>query len=112
MSGAGTVSSLTNDLSRAFSDVSTNVVLEGIAPGDYYVMAFIDANGNKRRDAWESWGYVCKVGTDASDKWTPVPTSVSSAKVDVQSRFLVIEDADVNQNWVPDCLRTWAPPPE
>ena len=104
LSGDGNVSTLVNDANKPFSVVSTNIVLDGIAPGNYYVMAFIDKNGNGRRDYWESWGYVNKITTDDADIYTPATFTVSSAKVDVPTGILVIEDTDVNQNWTPDCL--------
>ena len=102
--GGDSVSTLTNDLTKAFDVVSTNIVLDGIAPGTYYLMAFIDSNGNLKRDPWESWGYVNKIGTDATDKWTPAALKVKSTKAMPPTAFLVMEDTDINQNWTPDCL--------
>ena len=104
--GAGGVSALARDpaAGKEFTEVTTNVVIDGIAPGDYYVMAFIDANGNHKRDAWETWGYVNKIGTDAADLYTPVSLKVVSTKAGAPSAFLVMEDTDVNQNWTPDCI--------
>ena len=104
LAGEGTVSSLTNNPAKAFFDVATNVVIDGIAPGKYYVMAFIDKNGNGKRDYWESWGYVNKIDTRDKDIYTPVAFEVVSTKVATPSAILVMEDTDVNQNWIPDCL--------
>ena len=44
------------------SDVSVNAVIRGVPSGTYYVRAFLDTNGNFKKDAWESWGYGCYVG--------------------------------------------------
>ena len=121
LSGGGKVSVLTNDLTQAFTVVATSgvgvVTLDGIKPGAYYLMAFIDANGNSVRDPWETWGYANKVGTGARDLYTPVPVTVVSTKSAVLSAFIVMEDTDVNQNWTPDCVDTvdlegWKPSSE
>ncbi len=104
LAGDGKTTSLTNDLSRAFEEVSPNATFDGIAPGRYYVMAWIDVNTNGVRDAWESWGYVNKVATGASDLWTPVATEVVSTKAALPTALLVMEDTDANQNAIPDCL--------
>ena len=106
--GGDSVSTLTNDLTKAFDVVSTNIVLDGIAPGTYYLMAFIDTNTNNVRDAWESWGYVNKIGTEAVDLYTPAALKVKSTKAMPPTAFLVMEDTDVNQNWTPDCLEETA----
>ena len=104
LSGTDSVTTLTNDLSKAFGEAVANVTLDGIAPGDYYVMAFIDMNRNGKRDPWETWGYANKIGTDAADKWTPVPVTVVSTKTTTPVALVVMEDTDVNDNWTPDCL--------
>ena len=106
--GGDSVSTLTNDLTKAFDVVTTNIVLDGIAPGNYYLMAFIDTNTNNVRDAWESWGYVNKIGTEAVDLYTPAALKVKSTKAMPPTAFLVMEDTDVNQNWTPDCLEETA----
>ena len=112
LSGAELVSTLTNDQSKAFASVATNVVFEGIAPGDWYVMAFIDVNTNGVRDAYETWGYVCKIATESADLWSPVATTVVSTKTALPRTLLVMEDTDVNQNMAPDCTEdfsSWNP---
>ena len=117
----GGVSNLavTVDEARDYMTVNTNVVFDGIAPGEYYVMAFIDANGDGLRQSYETWGYVCKIGTAADDLWSPVPLTVVSHKADVPSGLIIMEDTDVNQNMLPDCIDPdlpdwpwpWPPPP-
>ena len=104
---------LTGDSSRPFFEVTPNVTFDGIAPGSYYVMAFIDTNGNGVRDLWESWGYACGIGTDVTDRWSPVSFGVSASKVAPSAALVVMEDTDVNQNWMPDCLEdisSWTSP--
>ena len=106
---------LTGDTSKPFFEVTANVMFDGIAPGSYYVMAFIDTNGNGVRDLWESWGYACGIGTDVTDRWSPVSFGVSSSKVAPSAALVVMEDTDVNQNWMPDCLEDmsgWVSPTE
>ena len=110
---AGTVQGLTNDLSKAFTAVSTNVCFDGIAPGRYYVMAFIDSNTNGVRDAWESWGYANKVGYESADPYAPVSLEVTSSNAKIDSAYIIMEDTDVNQNKTPDCIEDmegWTPP--
>ena len=88
----------------AFMEPVPNVTFDGIAPGDYYVMAFVDLNGNGKRDPYEIWGYVNKVGTQSASLYTPVALTVSSTKVDVPAGIVFMEDTDINQNATPDCL--------
>lgn len=81
------------------------VAFDGLEPGDYYVMAFNDRNGNGRRDAWESWGYLNKVGQQVDDRFTPVALKVGPTwGKTVVSGVLFLEDTDVNDNGVPDCI--------
>ena len=65
--------------------------LIGLPAGTYYVRAFVDSNGNFERDAWESWGQAA--GPVVVGAGHPAPL-VS----------VYIEDADTNQNWVPDAI--------
>lgn len=65
--------------------------LIGLPAGTYYVRAFVDSNGNFERDTWESWGQAA--GPVVVGAGHPAPL-VS----------VYIEDADTNQNWVPDAL--------
>ena len=106
LSGDDIVSTLVN--AGNFGDVDEAAAgylkFDGIAPGSYYVMAFVDANCNNRRDPWESWGYVNKIGTSAADIYTPRAIEVVSTKATAPKAILVMEDTDVNQNWMPDCL--------
>jgi len=91
-------------LTNATASVSTNAVLRGLTPsasaGNYYVMAFIDQNGNGVRDAWESWGYYNNYGLSA----TPYTARSVEVKISMGTDFasLTIEDADTDQDWFPD----------
>jgi Mg-chelatase subunit ChlD len=38
--------------------VSDNFDLKGLRNNQYYVMAYLDMNGNRRRDVWESYGFA------------------------------------------------------
>jgi len=72
----------------------------GVA-GPYYLCAYIDHNGNGVRDPWESWGYANDYGVNAALPYTARPVEVlysaAAPRVDI-----VIEDADTDQDWVPD----------
>ena len=65
--------------------------LIGLPAGTYYLRAYIDSNGNFERDAWESWGQAA--GPVVVGAGHPAPLV-----------RVYIEDADTNQNWVPDAL--------
>ncbi|MBR4604172.1 MAG: hypothetical protein IKO43_04960, partial [Kiritimatiellae bacterium] len=87
------------------SDVTTtNAVMSGIAPGTVYLMAYIDSNNNGKRDAWESWGYANRIGEDTKFLYTPKSVEVTDANYMYQSATIYIEDADLNQNEIPDIL--------
>ena len=115
--GGAAVSTLASTVAdgKTFYDLTANVTFDGIAPGTWYAMAFIDtpdADGeyNGVRDPFESWGYVNKVGTLSQDLYTPVAAPVYSTRSGMTDEenavpepvLLVIEDTDVNQNDLPD----------
>ena len=87
-----------------FFKPTASVEFDGIEPGAYYVMAYNDLNGNGKRDAWESWGYKNKVGTDEPDLYTPVTLTVVSTKAATPTALVFMEDTDVNDNGIPDCV--------
>ena len=72
----------------------------GVA-GPYYLCAYIDHNGNDVRDPWESWGYANHYGVDTvlpyMARAVEVLYSAAAPRLDI-----VIEDADTDQDWVPD----------
>ena len=80
------------------------VTFMGLESGDYYAMAYIDRNGNMKRDKWESWGYANQIGLGYQAIYMPVAAEVD-ADIAVQPYVTVyIEDTDVNQDDIPDCL--------
>ena len=72
-------------------DVTANATLCGLPQvGTYYVRAYIDMNGNLKKDAWEPWGCVKEaVALSTSDKT-------------IQTVGLYIEDADTDKDFLPD----------
>ena len=73
------------------SDTMANAKLIGLPAGTYYIRAYIDSNGNFEKDDWESWGQA------------KVPVTVGAGHP-APLVGLYIEDADTNQDWVPDAL--------
>ena len=112
---------ITNDLARPFAEIATNapafVTFDGVAPGDWYVMAYVDSNTNGVRDAYETWGYANGIcDSSAASRWQPAATNVVSTKAELPAVLVVMEDTDVNQNNIPDCLEartmeTWTAEP-
>ena len=76
----------------------------GLETGDYYAMAFIDRNDNVTRERYETWGYANQIGLSVQAIYTPVALSVDAQKATVPSVTIYMEDTDVNQDDVPDCL--------
>ena len=73
------------------SHTMANAKLIGLPAGTYYLRAYIDTNGNFEKDEWESWGQATVSVTVGAGLVAPVVG-------------LYIEDADTNQNWVPDAI--------
>jgi hypothetical protein len=91
------VESLTND--AAF----VNAVLKGIPSGSYYLRAYIDTNGNFKKDEWESWGYACRRDlTTSKNIFTPVPVTVGPDVAHAPVARIYIEDVDTDGDWLPD----------
>jgi hypothetical protein len=93
--------------SRALANtVELNAMVTGLPLGkSYYMLAYIDTNGNGVRDDWESWGYGNFVGTDRKDVYTPRAYELASKEVHdgtVPDCVIYIEDADTNDNKIPD----------
>ena len=84
------------------TNLDANALLRGLAPGDYYVRAYIDTNGNGAKDDWESWGYACLIGNaGAKSVWAPKPVTVSYDDM-VPGVTVYIEDADTDNDGFPD----------
>lgn len=49
---------------KTLSSLNSTYSLKGLRAGSYYVRAFIDQNGNKNRDTWESHGVVRDIVDD------------------------------------------------
>lgn len=102
------------------SDIEVNAVLRGLKPGDYYVRAFIDTNGNSTFDKWESWGYASYIGArDASqvsfkrgllssvnvgaEAYPHTPRALTVALgADSPTADIYMEDADTDKDGLPD----------
>jgi hypothetical protein len=80
----------------------TNAVLRGLAPGAYYVRAYMDANANNVCDPWESLGYADKRGVPGASPNDPLPVTVAANRAAACS--LIVEDADTDADWIPDAL--------
>jgi hypothetical protein len=88
---------LTND------DYSANAVLKGIPSGSYYIRAYVDNDGDFKRDSWESWGYVnSRDNTTSRNLYTPVPVTVGPKVAYAPSATLYIENVDLDHDWLPD----------
>ena len=85
-------------------DISNAVSLVGLTMGGtYYVRAFIDSNGNGERDLWESWGYFNFVAErDVESYYAPRAVTLDPAAVTAPMVGLFIDDADTDQDWMPD----------
>ena len=78
-----------------------NATIVGLEPGAYYVLAYVDCNGNRKRDDFESWGYVCPRG-DVVSKAIFDPVSIKVGDGIAVKETLYIEDTDVDQDCLPD----------
>ena len=72
-----------------FVDEAANGRLIGLPYGTYYVRAYIDSNGNFKKDADESWGGAKTPVTVTMNQRAPV------ARV-------YVEDVDTDGDWLPD----------
>jgi hypothetical protein len=78
-----------------------NVTIAGLEAGTYYLRAFIDSDGDTKRSAWESWGYVCPRGDIVTGgTFNPVAIKVGAGPAPVEVCY--IEDTDVDQDCLPD----------
>lgn len=94
-----------NPVARVTGGALGDITLSGLANGKYYLLAFIDRNGDGVRQSYESWGYACKVGGEDRDIWTPVAVTIDAdAVTDPVFAEVYIEDTDINQNFVVDVL--------
>jgi hypothetical protein len=94
VTNVATIASVTN--------LDVNAVLCGLAPGSYYVRAYIDTDANGTRANWESWGYACLIDVPAAKSvWAPKPVTVSYDDM-APIVTVYIEDADTDNDCFPD----------
>ena len=73
------------------------ITFAGVKPGDYYVMAFIDRNGNGVRDIFESWGYANRHGDPTTDDhYDPVSVTVADTAAVPPACVVFMEDTAIN----------------
>ncbi len=78
------------------------VVLKGLAHGvDYYIRAYVDQNKNRKRDVWESHGYI--YGNLPGQQYQPKPirTLRNAAPLPL---VVVLRDTDIDNDNLPDAL--------
>lgn len=85
------------------SVIATNAVLRGVAPGTYYVRAYIDTDADGVKSDWESWGYNCYVGDRSVERaWAPKPITLKCNLNPPPDATVYIEDADTDNDGFPD----------
>ena len=90
------------DLDSTTSLSTINARIIGLAPGTYYVCAFIDTNGDGVRQDWESWGYANYVGTSETAVYNPKGLTIAGDSMNVPESVIYIEDADTDDDGFPD----------
>ena len=78
------------------------VTFAGLEPGTYFVRAFVDQNGNRRRDAWESSGYL-RDELDPLEPFRVVGIEASNQGL-TPAAALTIRDANTDNDLLPDAL--------
>lgn len=76
--------------------------LEGLVDGSYYIMAFIDQDGDRNLDSTESWGFV-QNATPFENDFTPYATSITGEN-NVSGRRIVLRDRDTDNDNIPDAF--------
>ncbi len=94
---------LTNLLDFVAAQTNNLVTFDGVPKGTVYVRAFIDRNGNGKRDIWETWGYANQVGSGSAVLYAPMPLTVTGLASTTPACVVFMEDTDINQNGIPDC---------
>ena len=82
--------------------LDVNATIIGLAPGTYYVRAFVDTNADGSRASWESWGYACYVGTTKRATYTPQPYVLRKGDSADLVATVFIEDMDSDNDGLPD----------
>ena len=99
--GATVVGSSAHLTDSVYGADAVNATIIGLESGTYYVCAYIDSNGNRKRDAFESWGYVCPRG-DTVTKAIFNPLAIKVGDGLAVEETLYIEDVDTDQDCLPD----------
>ena len=86
----------------AVAATNSNCSVIGVPAGTYYLLAFIDSNGNGVRDAWESAGWFSKAYGGASGSFDPVAVTVGPDSGLSDIATIYIEDADTDNDGLPD----------
>ena len=92
----------TNDIAATGAVAKANCSVIGVPAGTYYLLAFIDSNGNGVRDAWESAGWFSKAYGGASGSFDPVAVTVGPDSGLSDTATIYIEDADTDTDGLPD----------
>ena len=77
--------------------------LTGLPAGTYYMRAFIDMNGNRTLDTFESYGFLKDSGPFA-DSYDLAALTVPGSIV---GRYIVIRDQDTDGDKLPDAWEYW-----
>ena len=86
----------------AVDHTTANATIIGLAPGKYYVRAYLDTTGDFVRNDWESWGYACPRGDTATGA-IYAPTSFEIGEgLETPMALVYIEDCDTDQDCLPD----------
>lgn len=96
----GWVSNVTDLASQSVEGV--NAVTLAVPAGTYYLCAYIDTNGNFKRDSWESWGYANGIGGSDPDVYKPAKVVIEEPSSAVPCVTIFIEDCDTDQDGFPD----------
>ncbi len=78
-------------------------LIQGLANngGTYYLMAYVDQNGNNRRDAWEPWGYYRD--PLAVEPFMPAAASATALGNAIPYE-IVLRDPDTDNDLIPDAI--------
>ncbi|MBO5775004.1 MAG: hypothetical protein J6R63_03175, partial [Kiritimatiellae bacterium] len=85
---------------------AAEVSFSGLDEDEYFAVAFIDRNGNGKRDSYETWGYSAQVGLGLSTIWRPLGAKVDPTSTEVPTVEVFLEDTDVNRDDILDWNQT------
>lgn len=83
--------------------MTAQTVVNGLShsvPG-YYIMAYVDLDGDGERDVWEPWGYLRSAMSDAPFK--PVSVTAPLYPSDIVNE-IVLRDPDTDNDLIPDAV--------